>query len=85
MTELAADPFRTVDPSDAIANDAVFPFYLAIANSASRSRVSTVVSTRSTTSARAPTGHARSPGACSQGRRSCANATAPGSTSRPEL
>jgi 3-phenylpropionate/trans-cinnamate dioxygenase ferredoxin component len=28
MTELAADPFRTVDPSDAIANDAVLPYYL---------------------------------------------------------
>jgi nitrite reductase/ring-hydroxylating ferredoxin subunit len=28
MTELAADPFRTLDPSDAIANDAVLPYYL---------------------------------------------------------
>ena len=28
MTELAADPFRTIDTSDAIANDAVVPFYL---------------------------------------------------------
>jgi hypothetical protein len=29
--------------------------------------------------------HARSPEACSQGRRSCASATAPGSTSPPAL
>jgi 3-phenylpropionate/trans-cinnamate dioxygenase ferredoxin component len=29
MTELAAGPFRTVDPSGAIADDAVFPYYLA--------------------------------------------------------
>ena len=28
MTELAADPFRTVDPSDAIATEAVLPYYL---------------------------------------------------------
>ena len=28
MTELAADPFRTVDSSDAIANEAVLPYYL---------------------------------------------------------
>jgi 3-phenylpropionate/trans-cinnamate dioxygenase ferredoxin component len=28
MAELAADPFRTLDPSDAIANDAVLPYYL---------------------------------------------------------
>ena len=28
MTELAADPFRTVGPSDAIANDPVVPYYL---------------------------------------------------------
>ena len=28
MTELAADPFRTVGPSDAIANEAVLPYYL---------------------------------------------------------
>jgi 3-phenylpropionate/trans-cinnamate dioxygenase ferredoxin component len=28
MTELAADFFRSVGPSDAIANDAVLPFYL---------------------------------------------------------
>ena len=28
MTKLAADPFRTVDPSDAIATEAVLPYYL---------------------------------------------------------
>jgi 3-phenylpropionate/trans-cinnamate dioxygenase ferredoxin component len=28
MTELAADAFRTVGPSDAIANDFVVPYYL---------------------------------------------------------
>ena len=28
MTELAADAFRTVDPSEAIANGAVLPYYL---------------------------------------------------------
>lgn len=28
MTELAADHFRTLDPSDAIADDTVVPYYL---------------------------------------------------------
>src|SRR6476646_8458383 len=28
MTELAADRFRTLDPSDAIADDTVVPYYL---------------------------------------------------------
>lgn len=28
MTELAADPFRPLDPSDAVENDAVLPYYL---------------------------------------------------------
>jgi 3-phenylpropionate/trans-cinnamate dioxygenase ferredoxin component len=28
MTERAASPLRTVDPSDAIANDTVLPYYL---------------------------------------------------------
>jgi nitrite reductase/ring-hydroxylating ferredoxin subunit len=28
MTELAADPFRTVDASNAIADDGVLPYYL---------------------------------------------------------
>jgi hypothetical protein len=60
-----------------------FPITSAIASSGSRSRGSSIASTRSTTSAPAPTSHARSPGACSRGRRSCANATARASTSRP--
>jgi nitrite reductase/ring-hydroxylating ferredoxin subunit len=29
MTELAADPFRTIDPSSAVNNDSVVPYYLA--------------------------------------------------------
>jgi 3-phenylpropionate/trans-cinnamate dioxygenase ferredoxin subunit len=28
MTELATDPFRTLDPSSAVANGAVIPYYL---------------------------------------------------------
>lgn len=50
----------------------------------SRSRASTAASMRSTTSVPAHARHVRSPEACSRGRPSCANATAPGSTSPPE-
>ena len=84
MTELATDTFRAVGPADAIPNDFVVPYYL----DDRKRRISVArvddASTRSTTSAPAPTGHARSPEACSPARRSCASATAPGSTSRPE-
>ncbi len=83
MTELTTAGFRTLDPMRRFATTPSFRTTSTIASSASRSRGSTTVSTRSTTSARAATNHAHSPVACSTGRRSCASATAPGSTSRP--
>jgi hypothetical protein len=83
MTELAAEAFRTVGPGDAIPNDFVVPYYLDdLKLRVSVARVENA-SMRSTTSAPAPSRPARAPEACSPGRRSCANATAPGSTSPP--
>ena len=83
MTELAADAFRTLGPSDAIPNDFVVPYYLddrklriSVARVDDRLYAFDDLCT-------APTRRARSPAACSPGRRSCASATAPGSTSRP--
>ena len=81
MTELSADAFREVGPDDAIPDGFVVPFYLATANCGSPSRTPATVFTRSTISAPAPATRARSPAACSPGRRSCANATARNSTS----
>ena len=83
MTELGRDAFRTVGPGDAVPTTSSFPTTWTTASRGSRSRASRIGSTHSTISAPAPAKHAHSPGACSQGRRSCANATAPASTSRP--
>ena len=84
MTELATDAFRTVGPGDAIPNDFVVPYYLddrklriSIARVDDRLYAFDDLCTCATRPA-------RSPEACSPGRRSCANATAPGSTSPPE-
>lgn len=38
MADLDTDVLRTVGPADAIANDFVFPYYLATASFGSRSR-----------------------------------------------
>ena len=79
MTDVASDAFRTVGPADAVPNDFVVPYYLG--DRKFRSLVSATTSMRLTTSAPAPTGHARCPEACSRARRSCASATAPALTS----
>ena len=80
MTQLTTGRFRTIDRSDAIADDEVVPYYLD--DRTLRISITRVdgACTRSTTSARAPTSRARSPGVCLPGRRSCVSATAPGST-----
>jgi hypothetical protein len=79
MTELATDTFRTVGRGNAIPNDFVVPYYLddhkrrvSVARVGGRLYAFDDLS--------APRRRVRSPEACSRGRRSCANATAPGST-----
>jgi hypothetical protein len=82
MTEPVTDAFRTIAPGNAIPNDFVVPYYLD--GRKRRIAIARVDNRLYAFDDPAPARHARSPGACSQGRRSCANATAPGSTSPPE-
>ena len=84
MTELATDAFRTVGPGNAIPNDFVVPYYLddrklrdldrACRRSPLRVRRSLHLRRRGMPALRRP---------ARRGRRSCANATAPASTSPP--
>ena len=85
MTELATGAFRTLGPGNAVPNDFVVPYYLEdIKRRISVARVAGRLYAFDT-SAPAAAGRAPCPAGCSRGRRSCASATAPGSTSPPEL
>ena len=77
MTVLATDAFRPVGPGNAIPNDYVVPYYLPDRKRADLGRACRRSPLRVRRSLHLwPLRHARSPGACSRGRRSCANATA---------
>ena len=82
MTGLAADPFRLLDPSTGVADDAVVPYYLGdrklrISIARVDGRLYAFDDLCTCTAEPCPLS-----AACSTGRRSCASATARSSTSR---
>ena len=84
MTELATDAFRTLGPGDAIPNDFVVPYYLddrklRISVARVGGRLYAFDDLCTCADAACPLS-----GGLLPGRRSCASATAPGSTSPPE-
>ena len=83
MTELATDAFRTVAPSDAVPEDSVVPYYLAdrklrISIARVDGRLYAFDDLCTCSAAPCPLS-----GGLLTGTTACANATAPGSTSRP--